>query len=336
MTTTKKMLQAAAGAGGGVLDIADAFSTDLYTGNGSTQTITNGLDLDGEGGLVWTKSRSTSGSHRLADTERGAGYYLSSNLNWASNAGGGVSSFNSNGFSLNSGGTENGSGTTYAAWTFRKAPKFFDVVTYTGDGVAGREIAHDLGLVPGMIAVKSLGAAAFGGIDGWWFVYHRGLTTPQSGAVFFNSTDGRNGTSLWNNTSPTSASFTINENLPNYSGREYVAYLFAHDTDDDGVIKCGVYTGNGSTTGPVVTLGWEPQWLMIKRSNAAANWHIFDAARGLTTSTDKSLRPNLSSAEMGVQGTYQATATGFTVNQAYNDYNASGSTYIYMAIRAEA
>jgi hypothetical protein len=329
MTTTKKMLQAAAGVGG-ALDIADAFSTDLYTGTGAAQTITNGIDLSGEGGLVWSKSRSNAQNNTVVDTERG-----DSRLYTNTTAAGDsfdLLDFNSDGFTLKTSGN-NSSGYTYVAWSFRKAPKFFDVVTYTGDGVAGREIAHDLGSVPGMMIVKQLNAVIN------WPVFHRGLAADaETDGIYLDlSNQAFDSPLFWNDTAPTSSSFTVGGHVTtNGSGDTYVAYLFAHDTDASSVIQCGSYTGNGSTSGPVITLGWEPQWLMIKRSNAAANWHIFDAARGLTTSTDKSLRPNLSSAEMGVQGTYQATATGFTVNQAYNDFNASGSTYIYMAIRAEA
>ena len=320
----------------GGIDIADAFSTDLYTGNGGTQTITNGIDLSGEGGLVWLKSRSSTLPHNLFDTERGRGNYLSSNSTNAQNvygadsAGRGLSTFNSTGFSLgqNQGSEGNTNATTYVGWTFRKAPKFFDVVTYTGNG-ATRTIAHDLGVAPGMIVIKALSTTT------GWSTYHRSV-----GATKYLRLNESTAETAWayafDNTEPTSSVMTLGSGGGfNSNGQTYVAYIFAHDTDDDGVIQCGSYTGNGSATGPVITLGWEPQWLMIKRSDAAANWHIFDAVRGLTTSTDKSLRPNLSSAEMGVQGTYQATATGFTVNQAYSDYNASGGTYIYMAIRKE-
>jgi hypothetical protein len=322
-------------AAGGSLDIADAFSTDLYTGNDGTQTITNGIDLDGEGGLIWIKCRNAAEGHWLTDTE--TNQLLRSNTN-----SGGFSnsifnySYLSDGWSINTADAGvNDVLNTYAAWTFRKAPKFFDVVTYTGNDVAGRTVAHDLGSVPGAIIIKSRSQPRD------WYMHHRGVnaqtwTGTATGALTLNSTAANDtGKSYFGTVSDTGFDLQRTSGDLNVSGETYVAYLFAHDTGDDSVIQCGSYTGNGSTTGPVVTLGWEPQWLLIKRSNAAANWHIFDAARGLTTSTDKSLRPNLSSAEMGVQGTYQATATGFTVNQAYNDFNASGSTYIYMAIRKE-
>ncbi|MFM7012378.1 MAG: hypothetical protein ACKO0Z_24145, partial [Betaproteobacteria bacterium] len=125
--------------GGGVAAvpnyIEDVFSTYLYTGNGSTQTITNGIDLAGKGGLVWVKSRANAYNNWLTDTARGPLNMLSSNLTDANaNSGLGVSAFNANGFTLDGNNQLNPTGSTMTSWTFRKQPKFFDVVTYTGDG----------------------------------------------------------------------------------------------------------------------------------------------------------------------------------------------------------
>ena len=169
----KSLITAAAGAGAGgdVLGVEDVFSTWLYTGNGSTQTITNGIDLSGEGGLVWLKARSETQSHALFDTNRGATKLLASDLSNAEGTLSGVSSFSSSGFSLGS--FWNSSPQTYASWTFRKAEKFFDVVTYTGTG-ADQTISHNLGSTPGCIIVKQTSGAG-----GEWYVYHRSLSTPQ-------------------------------------------------------------------------------------------------------------------------------------------------------------
>ena len=140
------------------LDITDVFSTYLYTGNGSTQTITNGIDLDGEGGLVWIKSRTGTHSHLLFDTERGATKKIRTDTTFVqSNDLDTLTAFNSNGFNLGADTETNTSGEDIASWTFRKTPKFFDVVTWTGTGAA-MTIDHNLGQVPGMIIVKSTSA----------------------------------------------------------------------------------------------------------------------------------------------------------------------------------
>ena len=174
MPSNKKLLQAAAGAAGGDnLFVEDVFSTYLYEGNSTARSINNGLDLSGEGGLVWIKNRTSSGSddHVLYDTERGVNKYLSSNSTAAENSGNtqGLMTFNNNGFSL---GTDNywnvnRTGTDIASWSFRKAAGFFDLVTYTGNGTAGRTVAHSLGSVPKMMLIKRTSAS---GDD--WAVYH--------------------------------------------------------------------------------------------------------------------------------------------------------------------
>jgi hypothetical protein len=331
MTIKMKMLQAAAGAGGvSPPDIADAFSTDLYTGNASTQTITNGIDLSGEGGLIWIKCRNAAEGHWLTDTE--TNQLLRSNL---TNDGFSNSTFNysylSDGWSINTDDAGvNDASNTYAAWTFRKAPKFFDVVTYTGTGSA-TTVAHDIGATVGSIIIKRTDATSN------WAVYHRANTAaPETDYLSINLTNATaDDATYWNDTAPTDSVFTVGTNAAvNASGGTYVAYLFAHDTEDDGVVQCGSYTGNGSTDGPVITLGWEPQWLLVKGASGAvgvnAHWYLVDSSRG-----DGYIRPNLSSQEFS-EDFFDLTATGFTVNTIADAINISGGNIIYMAIRAEA
>jgi hypothetical protein len=319
----------------GPVYIEDTFSTYLYTGNGSTQTITNGINLRGKGGLVWLKRRNGTANNQLFDTARGAGVDLSSNSTSQALGGGGLSSFLSNGFSLNSFVPTNGSGSTFASWTFRKQPKFFDVVTYTGNG-ANRTIAHSLGSVPGCIIVKRTNTT------GDWQVYHRANTAaPETDYLVLNSTAATvDSDTRWNDTLPTSTVFSLGtEAAVNASGGTYVAYLFAHDAGGfgdigtDNVISCGSYTGNGSATGPVVTLGYEPQWLLVKRTDSTGDWNLIDNLRGFVVGgTDAELNPNLTIAES--TGTFVTpTATGFQLNTTAAGYNASGGDYIYIAIR---
>ena len=172
MANTKKLIQAAAGAAGGeALNVEDVFSTYLYEGNGSTNTINNGIDVSGEGGAVIFKSRTTTEDWHTYDTERGTSKRIALNQTTAQYSGSatyGLTSFNSDGFSVGTTGAVNGNGIDLASWTFRKAPKFFDVVTYTGTGSV-QTISHNLGVEPGMIIVKAYSAS------GVWGVYHRSL-----------------------------------------------------------------------------------------------------------------------------------------------------------------
>ena len=119
--------------------VDDVFSTYLYTGTGATQTITNGIDLAGKGGMVWTKVRSISGYHVLNDTMRGVGQTIYTNLTAGQNfESGGITSFNSNGYTTGLQPYWNENAQTFVSQTFRKAAKFFDVVTYTGTGATGQ------------------------------------------------------------------------------------------------------------------------------------------------------------------------------------------------------
>ena len=329
----RDVVQAAAGVGGGDnLYVEDVFSTYLYTGNGSTQTITNGIDLAGEGGLVWTKNRDSGYNHFLYDTERGVNKYLISESNIdQQTVANSLTAFNSDGFTLGSNDYGNiTSGAKAVSWTFRKAPKFFDVVTWTGNGVAGRTVAHNLGSVPGMIIVKRTDSA------GNWAVYHRSLTSANH-SLLLNLTGAQDETGYFANTNPTDTEFSVGVSVVNNTGGTYVAYLFAHDAGgfgDDGeqnVISCGSFTNGGSTVD--INLGYEPQFVLMKKSSGTGNWFLFDTMRGLAQTSFEFLYPNLSGAaeSKAYQGPY-ATATGFSLNPVNNGQFASGA-YIYIAIR---
>ena len=211
----------------------------MYDGNSGTNAINNGLELAGEGGLVWCKRRDVAGyNHHLYDTERGVTKYLSSNnSNGNSTTGTDFSSFNSNGFTLGTpqsiGSGLNATGADYASWTFRKAPGFFDVTTWTGNAT-NRVISHNLGSVPGMIIVKRTDDS------GPWLCYHRSLGNTKN--IELQSTNDEDvNAAMWNNTDPTSTHFTVGTNSNvNGSGRTFVAYIFAHDDAQYGT--CLLYT----------------------------------------------------------------------------------------------
>ena len=311
--------------------IEDVFSTYLYAGNSTNRSIVNDIDLSGKGGLVWIKDRNAGLNHTLFDTARGAtNYLLSDSTNAQDTAGNTLTAFNSNGFNLGTNSSyANGSGYNYASWTFRKQPKFFDVVTYTGNGTS-QNIAHNLGSVPGCIIVKQTSNPSN------WMVYHASLANTE--ALFLNLTNAKaTGSSAWNSTTPTSTVFSVGANSNvNASGESYVAYIYAHNaggfglTGTDNVISCGSYTTDGSNKA-TVNLGYEPQWLLIKRTDSAGAWYLMDTTRSWSMTAGSSLNPNSSSAEAdGFPASYIIpTATGF------QDLGAYGANvpFIYIAIR---
>jgi hypothetical protein len=334
MSKLAKALTAAAGnAGGGALYAEDVFSTYLYTGTGVAITIDNGIDLAGEGGLVWLKNRGTVSNHSLHDTERTPSYQLSSNSTAAEDTlYGDLTSFNSDGFSLGTTGGGNNITGDIASWTFRKAEKFFDVVTYTGTGSV-QTISHNLGVAPAVVIVKAI-AGTNAGIE-FWAVYHASLGATKF--IRLNTTDAAvTSNSLWNDTAPTDTHFTVNNNgAVNNTGLTYVAYLFASDAGgfgDDGlqnVISCGSVTLDGAGQGNV-NLGYEPQWVMYKRTDGAGNWIISDSMRGWTALPNQgaaSLLANSAAVEGAYSPASYPNSTGFLIS------GSAGQSFIYIAIR---
>ena len=314
--------------------------TTDYSSNAFTITVTNAIAQNGggpfadstagKGGMVWVKSRSAATNNLIGDTVNGTGKTLIPNSTSAilSNASY-WPAWNSNGFDVSSDSTWNANGATFASWTFREQAKFFDVVTYTGNG-ANRTISHNLGSVPGCIIVKRTDTTAD------WQVYHRSLANTQY-LVLNDTAAAATGATRWNSTTPTSTVFSIGtDTTVNASGGTYVAYIFAHDaggfglTGTDNVISCGSFTTDGSGNA-TVNLGYEPQWIIRKRADNTSNWVMQDNMRGLgvLNSTSSELRANTSQQEFdstGVNG--NIFATGF--NQTGLQISA---TYIYIAIR---
>ena len=323
-------------AAGPVNYIEDVFSTYLWDGNSTARNIVNGIDLATKGGMVWAKYRNATASNRLYDTNRGATKQLFSDLTNAEQvAAQSLTAFNTDGFSLGTG-QPNETTATVVGWTFREQAKFFDIVTYTGDDSDTRQVAHNLGTSPAFIIIKCTSNAEA------WIVAARNNnnnfenlrlnTTAASagtfgayptGSAFVSSTTV--GVGWW----AMAGQATLNQ--VNASGRTYVAYLFAHDAGGfgtagtDNVISCGSFTTDGSGFA-TVNLGYEPQYLMFKRSSGTGNWFVVDNMRNWNMTTDAVLYANLSNAEVNTE-VGNPTATGFYVE------GAASSTYIYMAIR---
>lgn len=305
--------------------IEDVFSTYLYTGNASARSITNGIDCSSKKALTWIKERSAvagSYQHFLFDTVRGAGNYLRTTQTAGQSTDSGMlSAFTSSGFSLGTTAETNVNNGTFVSWTFREAAKFFDVVTYTGNGATGRQISHNLGTTPGFIIIKKTSAT------GAWPTWHRSYAADN--IQFLDTTDASIPGQADYFGTHTSSYFVVDSGTyVNANGASYVAYLFAHDTSADGLIQCGSFTTDGSGNA-TVSLGWEPQYLMLKASSATDNWRIEDTIRGLSLTGYSTLLANLSNAESSSSNTSKTlTATGFSLTS-----QSASTTYIYMAIR---
>ena len=318
------------------------FAATTYTGNGTSQSISNAVNgTSFQPDFVWYKDRSVARDHALFDVTRGALDLLSSNnTGAASSVAGTLTSFNSNGYSIGSAANANGSGETYVGWQWKangtgvsntsgsitstvsaNITAKFSVVTYVGTGAAAT-VGHGLGAVPSMIIVKGRSTAGDP-----WAVYHSSLANTQY--LYLNTTAAvATGVNLWNSTTPTSSVFSIGSAQDtNRSAGTLVAYVFAAVA---GYSAFGSYTGNGSTDGPFVFLGFMPRFLMVKRTDGVSNWNMADSMRPAYNPEDKILLANSNSVELSSYPV-DFTSNGFKVRNTEGGYNTNGGTYIYMA-----
>ena len=274
--------------------VDEVFSTLLYTGNASDKTITNSIDLAGEGGLTWIKRRNGGSDHALVDTVRGASQYLSSNNNYANTATGANNNFNSftsTGFTLkddNGNDFFNKNNTPYSSWSFRKAPGFFDIVQYTGTG-STQTLSHSLESIPACIMVKRTDTTAD------WGVYHRGQNAgvdPEDYRLRLNSSTTENNDTYWGDTAPTATQFTVGDahTEVNASGGTYIAYIFAGGASTAATARSTYHDGGNLQfsassdiqlgTGDFTVEGW------FNYTNASGTPCIFDFRSTTGSTTD--------------------------------------------------
>jgi len=317
----------------------------LYTGINATLSVANTAGFQPD--LVWLKTRSTSSRNTLFDSIRGITKPLwsdSTDAEGTATAGTGLTAFASNGFTLGTeiagtSGSTNTSGATYVGWQWKangtgvsntagsitstvsaNPTAGFSVVTYTGNG-SNATVGHGLGVAPSMIIIKSR-VNAYN-----WVCYNSNIGNTNK--LYLDLTDGSvTDSTAWNNTSPTSSTFSLGSNVGvNQSSSNYVAYCFAEVA---GYSKFGSYTGNGSTDGTFVHLGFRPKFLMVKRTDTTAHWIIDDSTRNPSNIVDLELYPSLSNAESS-DPSYDFLSNGFKLRVTSSNKNASGGTYIYMA-----
>ena len=210
-------------------------------------------------------------------------------------------------------------------------------MTYTGNSTAGRTVSHNLGSVPAVIIVKKTSSSSSSN----WYVYHSSLGS--SAHILLNTTAAADtASSGWNNTNPTATEFTLGNNVNvNANGESFVAYLFASDAggfgdDDESIIKCGSYTGNGGSSLNSVNLGFEPQWILLKNAEATGSWAMYDTMRGWAVSASSADDARLfanSSGDESLGNAFNPTATGFEFQSGNATWNNSGNDFIYIAIR---
>ena len=322
------------------------FQTTLYTGNGGTQTITNGGNSDLQPNWIWTKVRSETGSHRLVDTVRGITKPLFSNGTDAEGNETNYSAFNSDGFSLvNNSLNENNR--TYVAWQWKAGTSFtndasgtgigsidsagsvnqdagFSICSYTGTGSAGT-IKHGLNTAPKVVILKSRSDA-----QNWMVGMNINSSINFTDALALNQNYAlEDYAGYWNDTAPTSSVVSLgSHNNTNGSSKTYIAYCFA---EKQGYSKFGSYVGNGNADGTFVYTGFAPAFFILKRTDATEQWLIKDNKRP-GYNPNNTLYANLNNAEDTGSSVYgDFVSNGVKLRGTYNGMNASGGSYIYMA-----
>ena len=201
--------------------VDDIFSTYLWAGSGSARSINNSVDMT-EGGMTWIKKRNTSNRNIVTDTVRGSNKQIFTERNDGNSTDSdNITSFNNNGFSLGTNNRVNENGHTYSSWSFAKSKGFFDVVTWTGNGTAGRQLSHNLGCAPGMVAIKCTSD------NHNWSVWHRGLSS-NAKTITLNDNAAEFTNDAFNGAAPSSTVIHVSStNASNANTKTYVAYLFA-------------------------------------------------------------------------------------------------------------
>ena len=313
------------------------FDATLYTGTGSALSVTNGgFQPD----LVWIKNRSSTQSHTLYDSVRGATKQLNSNNIGSEGTYSGVSSFNTGGFSIGTG-DNNTNAYTYVGWQWKgggtavtntagvytsqvsaNPTAGFSVVTYTANQGNNKTVGHGLGVAPKMIIAKCRSAGNTN-----WVIYTE--YTGKDYVLLFTTSDKQSNAGYWGSGGVTSTVFGVKDGAYDNNTGDMVAYCFAEVA---GYSSFGSYVGNGSTDGTFVYTGFKPKFVMIKRIGTTEAWILVDSSRDPYNLVANYLLANTSDAEAsGVS--YDFVSNGIKFRG--NSQNESAATYIYAAF-AEA
>ena len=331
------------------------FQTVLYQGNSGTLAVTLDGSVDMQPDWVWIKARSGTDAvvnHALYDSVRGTSKQLKANNTSADLAQGGITSFDSDGFTLGSYIDANYNGNNCVAWCWKAGTAFsndasatsvgsidsagsvntdagFSIIGYTGagdgSGSSAQTVAHGLGVAPEMIIVKNRADAT-----NWYVYHHKNTAAPATDVLYLNldsATADDDGP--WNDVAPTSSVFTVGgDNGTNGNGDGMIAYCFA---EKQGYSKFGSYTGNGNADGAFIYLGFKPVFCMF-RNTTGDKWSIFDGVRNTFNEVDNNLRPNLNEAEVDqANKEVDFLSNGIKIRTSSGEWNGSGHNLVFMA-----
>ena len=325
----------------------DYFNTKLYTGTGSSNSVTGvGFQPD----FTWIKNRDQADEHNVYDAVRGATKRIITNDTSAEGTqSNGLSAFGSDGFTVVDSNATNINNENYASWNWKangqgssntdgsinttytsvNTTAGFSISKFTGTG-ANATVGHGLGAVPKMMIFKNLDQATEG-----WMVYH--ASTGNTKRLLLDDTAAASTSStFWQDTTPTSSLFYVGSNHGMNGPHNMIAYCFAEKT---GYSKFGSYTGNGNADGSFIYTGFKPAFVIFKQTNTTGNWGLLDSTRSYANVANHTLAANSSNAEssfgggesvFGASNKVDILSNGIKIREASNYNNTSGATYIYM------
>ena len=316
------------------------FNTVLYTGNGTLGHAITGVGHQPD--FVWIKNRDAANSHTLHDVVRGVTKRLRTDGTNVEDTTDPFTSFDSDGFTLNStGGGVNGNTENYVSWNWlasnttasntdgsitstvsANTTSGFSIVSLSGTG-SNLTAGHGLGVAPSVIILKARNIANN------WLVYHKDINAEN--ALFLDRNVAKEDNSIWfNDTEPTSSVFSLGTwSGMNTSSSTVIAYCFA---EKQGFSKFGSYRGNGNADGTFIFTGFRPAFVIIKNSSRSLeNWNLIDNKRDGFNGSNENLAPNVSGTESSGNNRWDILSNGFKCRDTNNEVNNSSDTYIYMA-----
>jgi hypothetical protein len=319
------------------------FQAKTYTGNATDNTpITNDGNSNLQADWIWFKRRSSTENHVLADSTRGVTKWLFSNLtNAEGTSTARLKSFDTNGFTLGDTGSTNQNGANFVAWEWKanggttssntdgditstvqvNQDAGFSIVTDSPSNNTARSIGHGLGVAPQVVIRRARTRVES------WRVFHS--SAGSTGSLKLNDSSAYNSSTVLF-TGVTSSTFGVGTDFSVNGNYNYVSYCFA---EKQGYSKFGSYKGNGNTNGAFVYTGFKPAWVMVKQSNTARNWQIFDNKRdGYNKDYMPRLQADNDSPEAASSGaSMDFVSNGFKIRTSQTGANQNGGTYIYMA-----
>jgi len=339
-------------------DPSEYFQILAYTGNGANnRALVNTGNSDMQPDWLWIKRRNSAEDAAMYDSSRGIdGSGNSLRLRPARDdaeitGDTSLDSFNSDGFTIDSGDQVNGNNSTYVAWQWKvnggtvatntagtnidtteqvNALAGISILKYVGTGTDNDSLGHSLGAAPDAVIIKNRDET-----NGWQTFHKNNTTDPKTDVLNLNSNNPTtDNDTVWSDVAPSSSVITLGTNDGVSKGSvNYVGYVFK---GIKGFSKFGGYTGNGNVKGTYVHTGFQPALIIVKKVDETQNWPMFDTTlrpRNLDSGAvdgNDFMYADLANAEDQTPQ-FEIYSNGFRPTMTSDLANGDGHPYVYFA-----